>query len=336
MVKKTTRDEHIQAIRHFLSEIKLPDFGTLEEEFAVSGKRLRESCEEVLRVIQTMHDLSIDRLRGRSLWQLADSLKSIRNVFHAMREIKTEKRQDIFLTRIDELDEHLDDLKFELERCQLNEFSVACDADSLLKRQKNAVANVTELESELASIQTRADSINRSLGFISAKTAENSIASSFKWQAFWDRLGGIVWFTAMIFCIACVINLSVAYYEDPIIPREDRYKSDISTLYVASTASYRFLTVSLLVFAAVVCGRMLRAQLHNLAINKHRLNTLLTFRLFVESETDPEIRKVITIHAANAAFSPRPTGFEPSGKDTATPPAGTDVIIKTIGEGLKQ
>jgi hypothetical protein len=56
----------------------------------------------------------------------------------------------------------------------------------------------------------------------------------------------------------------------------------------------------------------------------------MTFRAFVEGASDPAVKDAILLHAAQAAFSPRPTAYDSPEKDTTPINPVVEILGKTI------
>jgi hypothetical protein len=92
----------------------------------------------------------------------------------------------------------------------------------------------------------------------------------------------------------------------------------------------KVILLSTLSFAILWCGKNYKAHKHNETLNQHRANALMTFRAFVEGASDPAVKDAILLHAAQAAFSPRPTAYDSPEKDTTPINPVVEILGKTI------
>ncbi len=92
----------------------------------------------------------------------------------------------------------------------------------------------------------------------------------------------------------------------------------------------KLLLLSALSVTVIWCGRNYKSQKHNETLNKHRANALMTFRAFVEGTTDDRVKDAILLHASQAAFVARPTGYDSREKDGPAINPVIEVIGKTI------
>lgn len=82
----------------------------------------------------------------------------------------------------------------------------------------------------------------------------------------------------------------------------------------------KFLIVFTLVFMLVVCGRNFQANRHNEIVNKHRENSLKTYRTLVRAGEDEDLQNIVLFHAAASIYQLHDTGFtrHPSGDESAS------------------
>lgn len=84
--------------------------------------------------------------------------------------------------------------------------------------------------------------------------------------------------------------------------------------------------LGLLVSITVWCGRNYRALAHEAAVNKHRANALSTFRTFVDSTNEPEVRNAVLLEATRAIFSQAPSGYLDKSDNSGSDNRVTEVV----------
>ena len=94
----------------------------------------------------------------------------------------------------------------------------------------------------------------------------------------------------------------------------------------------KLILLSALSFGIFWCARNYKAEKHNEILNQHRANALMTFRAFYEGTSESHVKDAILLQAAQAAFSPRPTGFDSQEKDG---PLGSP-LIEVIGKSIQK
>lgn len=123
---------------------------------------------------------------------------------------------------------------------------------------------------------------------------------------------------SLTFCAAVAIFVLAFFY----------HPADLSATLEYVIA--KLLVLSALFYAAVWCSRNYRAQKHNETLNRHRANALMTFRAFVEGTADERVKDAILLHAAQAAFAGRPTGYDSAESEPSTTNPVIDVLGKVI------
>ncbi|WP_156363043.1 hypothetical protein [Rubellimicrobium mesophilum] len=78
----------------------------------------------------------------------------------------------------------------------------------------------------------------------------------------------------------------------------------------------KVLMFSVLVFMLIFCSRNFLANRHNEAVNRHRQNALLTYKVLVDAGSNGEARDIILNHAASAIYKLHETGFTRSSESS--------------------
>lgn len=131
----------------------------------------------------------------------------------------------------------------------------------------------------------------------------------------------LVWTVVMsavtlTFTVATLVT--VFYYTPPDLPTGIQYV--VAKLLVLSALSF-------LVFWS---ARNYKSEKHNETLNRHRANALMTFKAFYEGSDDSRVKDAILLQAAQAAFSPRPTGFDSVESETSQLNPVVDVLGRVI------
>jgi len=94
----------------------------------------------------------------------------------------------------------------------------------------------------------------------------------------------------------------------------------------------KLILLSTLSFAIYWCSKNYRSSKHNETLNKHRANALMTFKAFVEGSNDNQVKDAILLHAAQAAFVNRQTGYESQEKDTQSINPVVEILGKSVAK----
>jgi len=95
----------------------------------------------------------------------------------------------------------------------------------------------------------------------------------------------------------------------------------------------KLIVLSTLTLFTVWCANNYRSEKHNETLYRHRTNALITFQTFIEGSSDPRVKDAILLHAAQTAFSPRPTGFESSEGEHQHVKPVVEILGKSIPTG---
>jgi len=90
---------------------------------------------------------------------------------------------------------------------------------------------------------------------------------------------------------------------------------------------------SILLSAAVWCGKTYRAYRHNAVVNRHRQNALATFEAFAKAASDVETKNAVLLQATQCIFSPQQTGYVSGEPESALPPVLE--IVRNLGKSSR-
>lgn len=103
-----------------------------------------------------------------------------------------------------------------------------------------------------------------------------------------------------------------------------------TTADILRVTSSKLIVLAILIGTAVWCGGQYRAARHQQTLNKHRANSLLTFRAFVSATENEQIKDAVLLEATHAIFGIGPTGYvrEERGFD------GSTKIVELMRSGI--
>ncbi len=95
--------------------------------------------------------------------------------------------------------------------------------------------------------------------------------------------------------------------------------SAADTLHAVQSLGSKAIFAGLASYSLIFCARNFAASRHNMIINQHRRNALLSYQMLMRGTADQRTLDVILQHAAHCIFSPQPTGIvkEQGGADSA-------------------
>lgn len=140
-------------------------------------------------------------------------------------------------------------------------------------------------------------------------------AKSFKYQS-------IAWLVATVACLVIILLISMHNYdffeENIYLSGGEKNKTINNTMFIQFIIS-RLLIITCLVYGLSLAIRNYRWARHNQTVNKHRQNSLNTFRAYMNSFTpDEQTRNAILLEVARTIFGNQNTGFIDNSSDDSS------------------
>jgi hypothetical protein len=158
-----------------------------------------------------------------------------------------------------------------------------------------------------------------------AEAGVSAYAQNYSTQADEHNRASVKWFwatiitTAITFVVA-IIGVVVAFVYTPSgVPEAIQYT-------VA-----KVIVLSVLSFAILWCARNYRSEKHNETLNRHRANSLGTFRTFVAGTQDSATKNAILLFCAQAAFAHQPSGYD-THEGRENPPQIVNPVVELLGK----
>jgi len=167
----------------------------------------------------------------------------------------------------------------------------------------------------------------KALSAVKEQAAEAGVSSNAQIFINDSSLHGVIakkWLVATIVISSFTLLVATVFvflsfiYQPQSIPAAIQYV--ISKIILLSTLS----------FGIFWSAKNYKSSKHNETLNKHRANALMTFRAFVEGSEDAMIKDTVLLHAAQAAFLNRPTGYE--NQDSEKP--AINPVVEILGKSL--
>lgn len=199
---------------------------------------------------------------------------------------------------------------------------------SLLETQARATIQSIKDQSEklTAQLHTAKNDADSALAEIRAVAAEQGVSQQavhFKQEAeeqetlaaTWLRY--TYWFAAAVGCFAV---LSLFLHKVEWIRPE-------SSAEMFQLISSKVLIFAVLGYLLLMASRNYATHKHNVVVNRHRQNALLTYRSLVEASGGAGTENIVLAHAASCIFSPQETGFS-NGKGESV--AGSKSVLELL------
>ena len=186
------------------------------------------------------------------------------------------------------------------------------DIDALRREMENAVGSARETAdhtlAEIQDVQAQASAALAAIREVSAEAGVAHHAETFAAAASRHESSATRWVrTAVGAGLATIVSgiLLVWLWEA---------NGDISDAGVLQIVLAKAVVLSVGFYFTVTCVRLFRSNAHLAVINRHREDSLRTFRAFAEGAADdPETKAKVLLEATHAAFGQVPTGLVSEG-----------------------
>ncbi len=328
------RNEKLELARQALQELSETDASALDRTKDLSHNiNFADAVphfEDMLEVIRQLADRDISRLPTQLLQPIISSCERLSNLITEVREfnLNVNTPADVCQGIIQKVRNAYDDV--------INPFitplsftaTQATDYAKIEREAKGYLSTMTEERDKLLKyvegVQVEGD---KALAAVKEQAAEAGVSTnaqifmrdaeehgkqSFKWLKATIGL-------SVITLLAAIAFLYVAFVYKPV---------DVARVvqYVVS----KIIVLSTLTFGMFWCNRNYRAHKHNQTLSQHRANALKTFKAFVEGTSDDKVTDAILLQAAQAAFTPRPTGYDATEKEMQT----VNPVVEILGSTL--
>lgn len=204
---------------------------------------------------------------------------------------------------------------------------------SLLETQARATIQSIKDQSERLTTQlhTAKNDADSALAEIRAVAAEQGVSQQaihFKQEAEEQEalaatwLKYTYWFAAAVGCFAI---LSMFLHKIEWIRPE-------SPAEMFQLISSKVLIFAVLGYLLLMASRNYATHKHNVVVNRHRQNALLTYRSLVEASGEAGTENIVLAHAASCIFSPQETGFSNSKGESAGSKSVLELLTKTASK----
>lgn len=179
-----------------------------------------------------------------------------------------------------------------------------------------------QLENQLKEAEKIVDEVRQ----VAAETGVSQQASYFKGAADDHEKASESWrkrtvSLAWLLGVYGVASLFIA--KIPLLEPSDTYQS-------IQLGVSKILIFAVLSFMLYLSARSHLSHKHNEIVNRHRQNSLLTYRALVDAAGSSENREVILTHAAACIYAPQPTGYSQDGGEATKASSVVEVMGKPL------
>lgn len=171
-----------------------------------------------------------------------------------------------------------------------------------------------KLTSELLAAKMAADNALTEIRAVAAEQGVSQQAIHFKQEAEAQEVLAATWLQYTYKFAAAVAGFAVLSL---FLHKIDWIRPE-SPAEMFQLISSKFLIFAVLGYLLLMAARNYSTHKHNVVVNRHRQNALLTYRSLVEASGDSGTEDIVLAHAASCIFSPQETGFSHGKGDTSS------------------
>ncbi len=243
--------------------------------------------------------------------QIQDSAKAVYNLFDEIGNFSVDEgniaqRKSQLVQQLEQSYQGYFDKLFPLVS-----FAVArtVDFNRLTEEGRTAVQSIRDESKKLVDeIKETSDNARGVLQEVREAAAEQGVtqqAKYFETEANTHQELSGTWLTASIFMASIVVLYAVLSL---FFPKFEFLAASTTSEAIQLTVS-KILIFFVLVFLLFQCAKNYFAHQHNVVINRHRQNALMTYTTLAEAGSSIEARDTVLQHAAAAIYAPNDTGY---------------------------
>lgn len=309
------RSKLIAEARSSLTRIQEFDAKSIERSEELGrGLSFAAGVEPLQRIVALFQEVSADVLDGLSVQRLNIVKQQADALFSVLQQILNfsttdgnprQTRDNLIKQLVDGYDTYFEQLwptiAYSIRR--------ATDFSRMEREARAAIQSIedrtTEIEASLKKRETEAESALEAIRRVAAEQGVSQQAIYFKTESElhareaerWLWWTGVLTIVLALFAASTLVLHKISWLRPA--NTAEAVQFGIGKMLVFATAAY-FLILS---------ARNYMAHRHNAIVNKHRQNSLVTYRALVEAAGDQGNRDIILTKAADSIFGPQSTGF---------------------------
>jgi len=208
------------------------------------------------------------------------------------------------------------------------------DVQKNIEALNNSVKNASAiLDTTKVDVQTKKEEIDSVV--LAAKEASASVgvghfSANFEEEANTHKTNATKWLkTTVVLAGITLLSTIILYFVLPI--------SDTATTpQIIQVLSTKIILISIFFTATLWAGKMYKATIHQMTMNKHRSNSLRTFQAFTKASNNTTTRDAVLMEATKSIFSILPSGYIDNERSGATNNTSIIEVIKNSSDIIKK
>jgi hypothetical protein len=175
--------------------------------------------------------------------------------------------------------------------------------DSLNDSVKKASIVLDQTKEDVKAKKIEIEDVVQAAKEASASVGVSHFSTNFKKEADELEKNAKIWLKTTIGLSISTFLITLVSYWILEIPK------DSSTAQIVQVLSTKLILITVFFTATLWSGKMYRAIMHQVTVNKHRANALLTFQAFVKASNDNNIRDAVLMETTKSIFSISQSGY---------------------------
>lgn len=192
----------------------------------------------------------------------------------------------------------------------------------------NATQTILEARNLMRNARIETDEIRKKTREFAADAAVAKHAAIFETEASAHENSASRWMRATVIIAVVTVGVAIGLVALPVIAPDVWLPN--TTQATVQMAFSKLLLISTLTFTLIWCSRNYNAHRHNHTLNRHRANAMKTFEVFRDGAAEEHVKDAILLHAAQASFSSRTTGYDSPDKEAST----VNPVVEVLGRSI--
>lgn len=173
-----------------------------------------------------------------------------------------------------------------------------------LNRSVQQAADVVEkAKAQIEEKKQEIDSVVQAAKEASASVGVSHFSANFSQEATNLQKSAKYWLWTTIGLAVITLIATIVSYWWLKIPDQSNNAQIVQVL------STKLIIISIFFTSTLWAGKMYRAQMHQMTVNKHRANSLLTFQAFIKASNDNHTRDAVLMETTKSIFTLAPSGY---------------------------
>ena len=202
--------------------------------------------------------------------------------------------------------------------------------EALNSSVKNASSILDKTKEDVQTKKEEIDSVVLAAKEASASVGVGHFSANFEEEATTHKNNATKWLIATgVLAGLTLLSTVVLYFVLAI-------GDNATTPQIIQVLSTKIILISIFFTATLWAGKMYKATIHQMTINKHRSNSLRTFQAFTKASNEVSTRDAVLMEATKSIFSILPSGYIDNERSGATNNTSIIEVIKNSSDIIKK